>query len=424
MAKQLSTFDYKNPLPEYCNDDSRLAQRVENLGLRPRRGTTASSQHSFIDLECFLYENSPTFKAIVEDKKSWTFGNELDIKRFSRPFLSSINIELDDEKLKEEFYDFYTEHGLSFENIIKQSKSLYTFDHIDGNPYLRYREIEVGGVKKVFTEVVHPKTVMKVVWNEEDGIDHETVVICSDFLNIKTDGKSKNYDVVNVYPAFSKIPGGRETVFHFRDEDSCRAYSESKSGNSLYWQFIQWAASDLACKVTGTATVTKNLLFYKLEPVDSDTGGDNNTMDQGKAMAMALKNTMSRDGTAPKELALMGYPEEAPTLEKVDVNRNEKWFEKVMEISTRQLILCERWSSVISGFEKPSAGVGGNTVVDEMRRVKGVVENDQDLWQSRWRKVFSVVNEFLEAPDKFKDLGICYPDKLGEAISRYDTVQG
>lgn len=422
MGALLSTFSFNNPLPDYCNDDKKLKQLVQGYRLRPRRGTTTSSQHSFCELEEFLYHNSPTFKAIIEDKKSWIFGSNLDIVNKSRPFLISKkdNKEVD-QNLKERFYDFYKDHGLSFEKISALSKRLYTFEHIDGNPYLRYKEVEFGGVKKVHLSIVNPRCLMKVIWDKEDNVKHESCIISNDFNSLSSLKQGENFDLVNVYPAFSKIPGGRETIIHFRQEDSMKCYDESKSGNSLYWQFVQWAASDLACKVTGSAIVTKNVLFYKAVAEDDNMSGDNTHLRTGEMIAQSLKKVFSRDGNDPKTTALLLYPDEKPSLEKVDVNRDHEWLDKIMEISTRLILQSERWSSVVSGLEKPSSGIGGNTVVDEMRRVKGVVDSEQELYESRWQMIFEIINEFLGSPDEFKGLGIKYYDQLGEAISQYDT---
>ena len=255
MAVQIHV---ENPFPELVKDGKKVRALVKDLKLWPPFGTTEASAHKYLDLLETLYANTGSHGNCINTKLFYAFEGELEVVK---KFYQGLKVP---EELKEalsyndqlEFAKFLDESGLKFNSIIDSSKDLSKHEDVFGNAYLRYRQATVGDVRKVSTEVVHPKKCMYLFEDKPS-----TICIAEEFT--REGFKKYGYELVRAFPHWTKKRGYRETVFHIKHGSDL--YGRPRAMNVIFWILVEWYTSNSMMKISNT-DLTAILLFLLKAP--------------------------------------------------------------------------------------------------------------------------------------------------------------
>jgi len=387
----------RNPIPKQVNDPKKLTQFFKKMGLVPYAGTNEKSSHNFLSYLCDLSELSPTHGACINDIRYYAFDGDLDIGKKS---FQGLKIERDEleQPVKEQFAQALENVGITLADIRDITKQLFTALKVTGNAYLYYREVTVGGTKRVFLHVIHPK---KTVFLDTDEMEEKVVVIAKDF-NEKY--FKENGDKVKTYPVFPAMDisrdGGKETVFHIKNmTDDNLVYGRPDSIASLLWQHIEFSLSELTIKVGTTEIVAQKLIAFQRPSPDQHID-DEALKEMAAKRSAQIRKLLTNEGINPQSVSTIDYNHDAqpPTVIDIQVNRDIAYLEKTLNIASSYICAGHRWSGIITGKTNPSAGIGGNATIDQLKlRDEGVVRGHQRFFSNFWCMPFALIAEFSNA---------------------------
>jgi hypothetical protein len=403
----------KNPIPEQIKDDEKLKQLIAGLKLVPYAGTNVSSSQRLLSLLYDLYDLSTSHGACINDQLKYGFEGDLELTPSSIPGLKSEIEELPWATI-ENIANTLLESGVRFIDIVELTKKLFTNYKVSGNWYLMYREIIVGGEKRISLKSVHPINIMYLYTDEPI----KTFVIANEWTS-KYLSSEDRHQMVRAYPDFTEFEDGRATIFHWKNQtDEAEWYGRPDSFQSLMNQYAEFETDNLVVKTARTEFVAKKILFTEGPEYEDDEGGDNDRAAEVRKKAQALRNITQNNSPDPHTIAVYEYAKGTtmPELGDLEVMRDSKWLETISARASASIYEAHGWSKQLSGKMDTKAGIGSNILKDLfLIKDETVIRPYQDLFSRFWSEVFDVMGEFLES-EELRNATVKFPNKIEKLI--------
>lgn len=412
-------FKLKNPLPDVLRDTDKLRNFYKDLNLVPYAGTTSYSGHSFLKLLIDFYDLSPSHGTCIDDIAFWAFEGQFDLVKKTRPGLM-VNREDLPEATKVAFYDYLDNLGIKLIEFVQLFKQLYKDWKKTGDAYLHIVDVTVAGERQVSLNRIDPTNWMYL--NTEDG-EPRSGAVSKDFLNGSI---TDNPKILRVYPNWMESANKRETVYHIRNVRGPGTwYGRPDSLHALFWMFVEWQQANYSGKVATTELTMKLLLFLE-KPDPNATGPDGEPIESGiKTVKASLKKVASNSGAFDEadSIGVIEYPHggQTPTAESVEIHRDKDWMESQLTKASDFIYSAHRWSKILTGYERPRSGIGGNVLLDEfLAKNTSTIRPTQDTWENI---MFGVLNLIVDQ-DQFSEIGIKLGDKVSELVEDLRTESG
>lgn len=403
----------KNPIPEQIKDDEKLKQLIAGLKLVPYAGTTVQSSQKLLSLLYDLFELSTSQGACINDQLKYGFEGNLNLVPSSVPGLESERGELAPGEI-ENIANTLLESGVKFIDIVDLTKKLFTNYKVSGNWYLYYREIEIGGEKRIVLKAIHPLNIMYIYTDEPI----KTLVISNEWTQ-KYLANGDRHEMVRAYPDFTELEDGRATVFHWKNQtDESEWYGRPDSLQSLMSQYTEFETDNHVVKTARTEFVSKKILFTEGPEYEDDEGGDNDRRAELIIKAQALRNITQNSSPDPQTLAVYEYPNggQEPKLGDLEVMRDSKWLEATSARASASIYEAHGWSKQLSGKMDTKAGIGSNILKDLfLIKDETIIRPYQELFSRFWSEVFDVMGEFLES-EELRNATVAFPNKIEKLI--------
>ena len=402
-------FKLRNPLPQALRDTSELRNFYKEYNLVPYAGSTSASSHSFLRLLTSFYDLSPSHGSCIDDICFWSFDGDVEIVNKARPGLKADRVEVAPD-VQERYYDFIESVGIPLMELTALVKRLYVDWKKTGNAYLRYREIEVGGQRMVSVSRIPPSDCMYL------SGPGRTLAVSEHFFSSKS-FKDHPVELIRVYPEWSRIPNGRETVFHIKNKrDNSEWYGRPDSLHSLFWQYVEWQEGSRTGKIAQSDLTAIGIIFAEKPDPQAMPPEEGDEPSGAKVLANALRavTTNRGDFDSAESFAVLEYPNglNAPAFQSVAVNRDSDWFEASLRQATNYIYASHRWSKVLNGYERPNTGIGGNVLIDEfLTRNASTIRPTQRNWEAILFRILRMVNDFAGFAE-FDKLGLQFEDKV------------
>lgn len=407
----------KNPLPEVMLDPSGLTNFYKEWNLLPYAGRSSRTGHSFLRILDDLYDLSPSKGTVVEDIKGWAFEGEIEIVRRK---IEGLKVDQQDEVSDDEalaFAEYLEEVGITLPAIIELTQELEVSMSKNGNAWLHCVEVEIDGIWYVTLGVIDSQSLMYL--NSDPG-EPKSVVWSLDFFN--ANGFQKEPRVLRVYPNVQESAGLRETVFHVKNKrDHSDWYGRPKALQTLYWQFIEWSQTNLIAKISNSEIGVKGLLVQEAPPISSmQLGEDNSAEKRVVDFGRKLRKLATQKGSTDEmeSLGVIEYPHglTPPQLLTFDINRDSAYTELILDRASDAIHAGHGWSKVLTGWEKPEGGIGGNVLIDEFKvRNIGTIKPLQAKWARFWKMVIGY-NLEQNGVAEFDGMGIRFEDNIQSLI--------
>lgn len=419
-------FKLESPYYEQLRDKDKHKEFFENYPVIPYAGTSKASGHTLLKVFVDLYDLSPSFGNAVNSIGNWSFNGGFSVVSKPHPYLrlNEDAREVSDQEAID-FISFLEDSGIDQETIIEISNELFRDLNRAGNAFLHYREAVVDGVFKVSLKVVHPLLAMYI--NNKDD-EPKSLVISSDYFIYGRYMKPPK--VVRVYPDFSEDEEGVvETIFVLKNKrDFSDYYGRPKSLQAILPMWAEWNTYNQIGKITSTDFVSRALVVLPRPPKSVDTP----LWDQANRLGdlgVALKSLTTNRGdySEADSMGVLYYPPngQKPDVLKFDINRDYEWTDMTLDKLSGAIYASVGWSRVLTSQNEPSAGIGGNVMMDVFKvkntsTIKPVQKQIAQFWK---KTVFKRLIE-LSGRQDYEEYSIEFYDKIQELIDSVKDSNG
>jgi len=412
----------KNPLPAFLTDEASLLNFYREHNLVPYAGTTTGSAHSFLRLLFDLFDLSPSHGSCISDKAKWAFDGDID---FVESWVAGLKRPEEQAEIPDDTKIMVAESlaksGLSLPQLGALTADLHRNYEVCGDAYLRYREIEIAGAKKVSLESLHP---MKAMYLKTMRDEPRTLVISPDFFlgSWKT---GNEVELVRVFPNYSEGDEYRETVFHVRNKrDYGDWYGKPPTLQVLNWMFSEWQTANLNAKISGSEVGAKAIITMEAEDPSIRL---NDEQDDLRKVAADLRMLTTNRGQnhEMESMVVLEYPHggKQPELLDLEINRDYRYFETTVRVASDYIFNAHGWSKILSGFSNPSGGIGSNILIDEFKvKNTGVIKPLQEKFAAFWKPVLNEIAEFIDLPE-LAGMGIRFEDRISSMIESFNNAE-
>lgn len=412
-------FKLKNPLPQQLRDTKKVRLFYKEYNLVPYAEYSMYSSHKMLKVLTDLAQLSGTHGSCIKDLTKWAFGGELNFYEKAIPGLKQDRNKLSDAEEVRIALEL-EKYGVTPTLISKLTKKLFQSKKKTGMAYLRYKEIKVGGTKRVFLEALPPRNVMFL--NTKEG-EPMSVVVSQDFL--QRDNFESEPDLIRVFPDFSGDANERETVIVLKEEDEDSLwYGRPDSIQALYWMATEWYDALHSLKVTQSETVAKAIIAA-MNPDPNSLGQGESAEGIIKQNRVAINELTTNKGNDQEvdSVGYMGYPfgGEAPTMMKLDINRDHQFKKVNTGIASDYIVAAHCWDKVLLGFDRPSSGIGGNVLVDtfEVKNTSTIKPIQREYEADPWGKVFKMMADFTGIK-AFGEISPRFSDRIKDLLESMD----
>ena len=431
-------FNYTHHVEETVQDRGKLNQfwekwyREKDL-IIPFYSTDRTTSHSMLKLLSDLTSRSPSYKACESYLIRMAFGEKLDIVRKQIPGFLDDQAEALDRADKLRFIENLGNLGIRLNMIRKTTIDCAKSWWQCGNIFLRIRAAKQDDVWTVTFKSVHYRNIalmntkptedqLAVIvknWDEDDWLPHRTppvIVKVSTFedpMGFKWTERKKG----EVY----------DTVLHIKNRnDQSDIYGRPEILAIIEWMLAEIGYGDLSAKGNNGDLTAKLLLLMKEEPQENDPGAESGQEKQNsfKMRMQAVRQVTTTDGTHKevKNVAGMTYYDEAPTVVKLNVNRDAAWYKQNGADCSSKIYEVMGCIKELTGNSQAKSGIGSNQVINlYMMNNETTVNPLQETWEEYWGLIFDQVFELtgISADTayniKFQDKIESLVDKLKEA---------
>ena len=320
----------------------------------PYRGSTQNPSHGYLKMLYFLQELSPSQGTCINNIKKYSFKS---ISGFLEDYIPGLSTDEEPvtKEAKKDIALKLTEMGMSPLHLLHIGRCVSEHLKVCGNAYIHYQMNVIAGVPTVTLNVLHP---LKVLINADDNL-YNTVSVCNDFIN-SGDDEIKQY---RVFPAFKGSEKKKECVFHIKNEGGSNPhYGTPDTIHTIRSQFIEYALTELSCKVSGRAEVASNVFAFPT-PAGAGEGGEDDPMKMIMAIASTINKLLTNEGENAKTIGTIGKPQGEDIQHfKLDVNRDTAWYKENIEIHSGIIYGAHGDNKQLSGQAEAKAGLGGNVV--------------------------------------------------------------
>lgn len=418
-----SKFTLENPLPKAVRDTGKLREFAKKFNVEPYFGSSAESAHSALNVLFDLHYHSPSHGTCVNDICSWAFEGLVDVvqRGVDGLLLDSDEAIQVDPQTKIRFAETLSEIGVKLPQIIELTKQLWTSYQIFGTAYMKYKEVTVLGVKKVFIERLTTKDVILLQADNVTEEEREILVVEDYSVDAVKEGR---YEILKVFPYMDvEANGDRTTVFVLKNQtDDGSWYGRPPSYSSLFYQFVEYLQGDHACKVTATDLVSFAVMFIqnKPYPANQENNGDQDSEIIELAKKINAKFTQKGKFSSSQGIGVIGYPHgvNEPTMEKLEVNRDTNWAKLNSERASDFIYASMRWSKELSGLSSARGGIGSDILKNlfQIRQV-GTINQEQTLMERFLLEPTRMMFEYANSED-LAEYRIGFIDRIGELIEK------
>jgi len=394
-----------NPLPELVEDSDQVRDLIRDLKLRPPYGTVERSAISWMNLFDNLYQSAASHGNCINTKLFYAFEGELEIVQ---RFLEGLKVPeemLDDIDYKQQL-DFATklnEMGIPFSKITDITKELAKSEDVQGNAYLRYRQIEVGGTKRVSLKYLKPQHCMYL-------FEEEATTICIAKEWTKEGFEKYGYELVRAFPNWTEKKGYRETIFHIKNGSDL--YGRPEYIQVLRWLMVEWFTSDTMMKVSQSELTSIILFLMKAPP--AMVKPEENEDKEFQIAVNSLRRLMTREGSGKSIVAIEYSGDTPPQTEKLAINRDSKYNEFALNTASSYIHASHDVPKEISRMVQTSSGIGSNILKDLFNQFDfSVIQPLQMRYERFWQKVIDETLAFFGQND---ELGIRFDRTIDRMV--------
>lgn len=419
-------IDLVNPFPEYVQHEKAVEETqglYKKYGLIPYYGDHEGCSHFYLKLLYDATSLSTSHTSCKNDISTYSFKGTLDVIP-KRSVIETENID-DERKLLEKsdklaFVKDLEDIGIQLPKVQELTETLFSDESDVGNTYLLIRIVRVGSVNKVFMFPVKSSNAALTVQNSK-------VLMVTEYWDEEWWKKVKpkfykTSDICDSEFNWSRKGDTWETVVHLKDlKDGSPFYGRSKILSELNWLFVEYAMSDLACKVASTEYVSKHILAFEEEDPIRFRNKKGSRQEQFKKRMDAIRKITSVEGANPSTLAGIQYPNgtNAPSLLQLTVSRDTDHNNYQLESASSAIFAKWSWHKELAGFDKIRSNTG-RSLIRELFIVRNIstIRPTQRKWENFWGTVFDQIFRVAK-PNAFRGT-LKFSDNLTELITALD----
>lgn len=405
-------FRIKNPIPAYIRHPfSGLFQKSGVVV--PYATQSQFCAHNLLSFLYELYEAAPTLKTVVSRKNEYAFGGGVDLKAKKRSGFVFENTAVTDE-IKQAFVEWIEGLGLSAAMFTELSANLYKHEAVCGSQFLHIKITKSGDIKRAKTTVIHPMYCVRIFNKEKPNSPESNALLVSD-TPITSESKIdtlNNLRVLPIYPNVTKAGGVVETVFQMNAKGYEGEFYGRPASNTL-WNYIDYEASNYVAKVSGKEMTATHLILAKFQ----DTGDANENSDAKINLAHGLRDTLTSEGQG-KGLGILFYPEEAPTVVKMDIARDPVFLAHMENGAETKIGAALGIDTKLIGLGSFSGGIGSSIYLDTLATTN---QFSIQPMQERYTEFWDMVLWFLfeqTGETRFNNVSILFENKLTVLIDQ------
>ena len=434
----MSFFGLHNPIPHERPTTGDMREWMRGYRVVPYYGDYQTGSHRFLELLRDLCELSPTYGAVMEVRQSLTFGSRLRVCGRAVPGLAGERSAVD-YATQVAFVEVLDGFGLTLTDIVRMSREMD--EHLDqsGNAYLAITRVRVGEATAYRFEVLHYLHCIYTL-SEDPG---EYFLLHSRHL-----GYPEN--LTNHPPRLYRVTRGpgeplrwmtdrddptvERTVIHRRAGravDDGQYYGRSPLIRNLTHLYIDFQQGNHVSKVAATQILVKKLIALEgpdpnaIQQVLDADGKEVDTFLRDAKMIRELITSVQTPGNAlgPRpgqaEVATVQFPYGGKPPETIDfeVNHDTKYLDWQAGYAADRVAAALSWDTTLTSLRKVNASLGGNLLFDTLLEKKiEVTDAKQDEEENLWNGTLAQLMEDAATPAPFSELGIEFPDRIGELL--------
>jgi len=458
-------FSLENPIPREVKDPDDLQEWMRTYRVIPYYGDHETSSQQFLFLLKSLCDLSPTFGAVMRDRKQYTFGLNPIITQRNIPGLAGDDLELSFEEQRD-FVFYLKELGIGLPKINDVGRKVEHHLQQCGNAYLLVKRFREGDAVRYRVDGVH---FLHFLYVESDD-PGEWFGLVSRFLGDVEKMAKYPPKLVRVtrYGEHDELrwmmndEGYEETLIHImlkENEDEGVFYGRPGLLAFIDDLYVTGQMGNLRSKIAATEIISKLLLAmeapnpntlprkeFEESEVENNGEFDGSVISSGKILAYGKRPPMSmfeqnmwqirelvsalgdhptrKDYRGKKKVTSLGgveYPNggKPPVAIPLEINRDTEYHRYQTETSDRVVAGGLGWSVELMGYQEANATLGGNMLYDlfVMRNVTTIIPNQRmhaDIWNFMLGEI--VREEGMEG--QFGGLGIAYKDVISEMIDK------
>lgn len=393
-------FNLTNPIPEALKDPLKLQTVFKKYGIIPYYGDDEATSHATLQLLTDLARLSPSHSTCKSDLSVFAFGEQVNIARKRIPGLLDTEQEAPlpyNEKLV--FSDWLYSLGINLLDVIEITRRLFEDRRDTGNAYLHIKIVRVGSTVQVYLIPISP---LQIAYLRTDKFEDPTFVVTEywdeEWWRLKPPSLIKASFPGSKYN-WGGSKGVQETIVHFKnDKASTVFYGRPKILSLLNWMFAEYQLGNQVAKVASTEFVAKYIgLFEETDPTRWK-GDETKAAEDFRQRMMSLRKIATNEGGYGEAKSLVGmeypYGQKAPIFEKIEVNRDTQYMDKVLDLATTLVFASHGWSKELSAYASVKASIGSNILID-LFTTKNIstIQPIQSHYENIWADVFQSLAE-------------------------------
>jgi len=412
----MAILTLRNVLPELFQNNLDKEFVYDELKLIPYRGTNRSSSHASLKIQYDLAELSPSQGICINELCRTAFRGDVDLIRGGRRGLKYDvkSLAISDNE-KDLYVDAIESLGIDLVDISETMQEAFKHYKKSGVAYVKYTEETLAGAKRVSLENIDTRNAM--IQRKERTYDPSILFIMpkmitgyEDISVFYGDVVARKFKQIPIYPNFKESGDKRECVFMFKK--GTMVYGVPDSIHTLRDQWIEYALTELGCKVSGTEFVATKLLKYQETNVAKETTKGKEGFQQ---LALQFSQVMTNEGNKAKSLVMARVPPNVNMeFEDLAFNRDQKWFDSQMAKATGNIYATHGVYKQLTGTESAKSNIGGNVIGDLMtifdyKTIMGYQKEFSDFAL----KISDVMMEFV-GEEGMKGTRILFPRTIDE----------
>ena len=370
-------------------------RKYQEWRLLPQYGSSFEYGRAVVNLLFTLSEVAPSYRAAINDLKTFSFGNAFQVSKKTFPGLR-LQVETsvsDNEAIA--FASLLAEKGINLIDLLKVCGQVEEHLNANGNAYVRVIRVRQGEVTVYRISVLH---YLHIAYGENES--GQRVIIASQWLDDEEEMKRKGallFVPTQAYAGaliWNKIAGTEQAVIHIKAETQAGTsglFERSPLLAFLPQMYTDYQMGVLSSKIAATDLVTKKILaFQGPDPNSLPEGDDPGQMQElnsrGDLGAKATGDYFQRNmlilrelttnlgrhpaeegyGKSPATLAGIEYPHGSQPPVTIDLEINRDTAYHTFQTEKAGTIICASigWALELTSIRQAKATLGGNLLRD------------------------------------------------------------
>ena len=434
----MSIFQLRNPIPYEQSDSKDVATWIGRYKCIPYYGTAQGPSHAFLGLLRDLCGLSPTYGTVMQVRKELAFGHRVKVCGRAVPGLAGERTEVD-YAVQVGFVEVLQAFGLTLPRLIKMSGMLDEHLAQSGNAYLAITRARVEGAVAYRFEVLH---YLHCIYTESQD-PGEWFLLHTRKLSdagMIAGAKPRLYRVTREvgsplrWMADEEDPDTERTVIHLRSsmaDDEGNFYGRAPIIRFMPAYYTDFQTSNHISKVAATAILAKKVIAIEGQDpnaMNDEVDEEGNKIDTFQRDAFEIKRLLTvlsvpGDSIGPRpdqaEVAVVEHPfgSKPPTAIDFEVNHDTKYLQFQEQHAANFVAASLSWDVTLTSLRQAQASLGGNLLYDTyVEKNREVIAPKQDLHENLWNGILQQLMEDEGTPAPYRDLGIEFPDAVGELL--------